>query len=99
MSMVRDFKTQMWLKTPNGYRRIDFVLIISNDISGQKGIYIEIDDPRHNTPQGAYRDSIRDAEIFQVSFPLLRFSYNRIFNDTERVMNEIEGAIEVMRDV
>ena len=98
MSMVKETKTQVWVKVPNGYRRIDFVLIINNDIDNRKGLYIEIDDSTHSKPEKIFDDRIKEEEIFDVRFPLLRFSYREIFNDTQRVMNIIEGKIEAMRD-
>jgi len=94
MSMVRDFKSQVWMETSNGYRRIDFILIIDDT----KGIYIEIDDPSHNRPERMLDDENKTREIFHASYPLLRFTYNAIFNNTERVMNEIEGCIDLMRN-
>lgn len=99
MSMVKDLRTQVWVKTSTGRRRIDFVLFISTTPNDHKGIYIEIDDPRHETPQGRFNDEIKEQEIFNYRFPLLRFSYYEIFNDTQRVMNKIEGMIESMRCV
>ena len=97
-SMVKEIRTQVWVKTCAGYRRIDYVLIIENKIDDRKGLYIEIDDPGHRTPEIMYDDELREYEIFNTSFPLLRFTYKEIFRDTERVMNEIEGRIELMRD-
>lgn len=62
-----------------------------------KGIYIEIDDPTHRKPERRIDDNMKEDEIFSSSFPLLSFTYNEIFNNTEQVMNKIEGCIEAMR--
>ncbi len=99
MSMVREVKTQVWVETAQGLRRIDFVLIIDNGIDNRKGVYIEIDDPGHSKPERRIDDQCKEHAIFNSGFPLLRFTYEQIFNNTERVMNAIEGAIECMRGV
>jgi len=99
MSMVKEFKTQVWVKTCNGYRRIDFVLVVDDNSLNHKGIYIEIDDPGHMKPERQQDDYIKTREIFNPSFPLLRFTYYEIFNDTQRVMNKIEGYIDIMKGI
>jgi len=98
LSMVKEVKTQMWTKVLSGYRRIDFVLIIDDDMNNRKGLFIEIDDPGHEEHERKQDDLLKEEQIFNVSFPLLRFTYYEIFNATERVMNEIESKIDLMKE-
>lgn len=98
-SMVKNIKCQVWVKTPIKWRRIDFVLIIDSHPNNRKGLYIEIDDITHEQPERMIDDKQREWEIYNPDFPLLRFDYTEIFNQTERVMNIIEGQIEFMRGV
>jgi very-short-patch-repair endonuclease len=58
------------------------------------GLVIELDGAQHQTDEGARSDATRDEFLRRKGLQVLRFSNQRVLNDTEKVVEEIKKAIK-----
>jgi len=56
-------------------------------------LIIEVDGGYHNLPEQYLYDKNRDAELEELGLKVIRFTNEQIFNNTESVLNIIEGEV------
>lgn len=76
---IRDFTPQF---SPNGWQAVDLLV--------GKRLIVEADGAAFHDPE---KDAIRDAAFRSLGYVVLRFGYDRIVNDIEGVIDEIEAAL------
>ena len=96
-SMVKAVYPQFWIKTINGYRRIDFVLVLEDSYERRRGLFIEIDGNHHKETKQKYKDLEREFEIKSANFPIMRFMGQDVFYRPEWVANQVEAQIETLK--
>ncbi len=67
---------------------VDFVALHSK-------LIIEIDGGYHNTPEQAEADALRTEFLTQAGFKVIRFSNEQVLHDTENVVSEIKGNLDL----
>ncbi|MBW4041005.1 MAG: DUF559 domain-containing protein [Acidobacteria bacterium] len=79
---IRDIVPQF---SPDGFRQVDFL------VRGR--LIVEADGKAYHDPA---EDAVRDARFRRLGYRVLRFSYERIVDDLEAVLDEIEAAIAAL---
>lgn len=91
-SMVLKIDSQVWIKTFNGKRRINFVITLINN---QK-IFIETDGEIHKRPEILKNDQLREKELSKLGINIIRFRFKDFFKNPEKVANRLEGFIDLL---
>jgi very-short-patch-repair endonuclease len=71
--------------SPDGVREVDFLV-------GRR-LIVEADGQAYHDPE---KDAIRDADFQRLGYLVLRFSYDRIVDDLDAVLDEIEAALAAL---
>ena len=79
---ILDFTPQF---SPDGWRAVDLLV-------GRR-LIVEADGDAFHDPE---KDAIRDAAFRALGYTVLRFRYDRIVNDIEAVLDEIEAALRLL---